>query len=146
MRLLRHHGIRSMGNGFGTAPGGTQQSDMPRCLGNTEGHAIAEFAVDRLGTYFLISQYSNGQSEPRFVLAIARLTSGHNHLHFGRLGRAGLSHLRCRVESGWPRVEQRGGGGNDTGALQHIRVAVSFPRAAAGGSGGRAEALRDGRP
>jgi hypothetical protein len=40
--------------------------------GNTEGQAIAEFVVDRPGTYTLTSQYSSGESGPQFTLAIAQ--------------------------------------------------------------------------
>jgi hypothetical protein len=40
--------------------------------GDTEGEAIAEFEIDRPGTYVLTSELSSGDSRSQFTLAIAR--------------------------------------------------------------------------
>lgn len=45
-------------------------------VGNTEGLGIARFIIDRPGMYTLASRYSNGQSGPQVVLAVARGSPG----------------------------------------------------------------------
>src|SRR6266545_7797225 len=45
-------------------------------MGNTEGLGIAEFSIDRPGTYTLASRYSNGRPGPQVVLAVAHGSPG----------------------------------------------------------------------
>ena len=60
-------------------------------VGSTKGAAIAEFTIDRPGTYTLASQYPGGETGPEVALAIGRGSPGAIIFAiFGILGASGL--------------------------------------------------------